>query len=353
MRNSGLQIFFTGIIGLALIVGNALGQDNAAGNTLQAQLERLEQAAGNNATSQTPGNNAASSSSAPAATNNPAVTNTAAPTASASPTAVSQTSASPPTVGDQAFVGMTNAVLPLSSDQIKALHALFNVSQQAAATYPGVPPRPTSSAVIVNLSPGATPPIIRLRSGYVSSLVFVDSSGEPWPISAYDIGDPKAFNVVWDKKSNVLLVQALSQYQNGNLAVLLSGYDTPVMVTLMSGQKAVDYRVELRVPALGPNANATVSGLPAAANPVLLDVLNGIPPQGSKAVMIEGCSSLECQGWLMNNKLYLRTDWTLLSPGWISVMNSPDGTHAYELQSVPVLLVSKHGKMQKIVIDPA
>ncbi|WP_306686756.1 DotH/IcmK family type IV secretion protein [Candidatus Coxiella mudrowiae] len=48
--------------------------------------------------------------------------------------------------------------------------------------------------MIVNLSPGATPPIIRLSSGFVTSLVFLDSKGAPWRIQACDLGDPNSFN---------------------------------------------------------------------------------------------------------------------------------------------------------------
>ena len=46
--------------------------------------------------------------------------------------------------------------------------------------------------------PGATPPAIRLAQGYVSSLVFVDSTGAPWPIASFDIGDPKGCQWVCD-----------------------------------------------------------------------------------------------------------------------------------------------------------
>ncbi|WP_251365941.1 DotH/IcmK family type IV secretion protein [Coxiella-like endosymbiont of Rhipicephalus sanguineus] len=68
------------------------------------------------------------------------------------------------------------------------------------------PPKPTSASVIVNLSPEATLPVIRLSSGFVTSLVFLDSTGAPWPIQAYDLGDPNSFNIQWNKKDNTLLV---------------------------------------------------------------------------------------------------------------------------------------------------
>jgi intracellular multiplication protein IcmK len=252
-------------------------------------------------------------------------------------------------LSDEAFADTVRNMMPLSPEQIKTLRELFDQSQRAAATAPGVPPKPTSTSIIVNLSPGATPPIIRLSAGFITSLVFVDSTGAPWPIKAFDLGDPQSFNVQWDQKGNTLLVQALRHYNSGNLAVMLKGLDTPVMLTLMPGQNAVDYRVDLRVPGLGPNADPMLDGLPPTESPNLLDVLNGVPPAGSRTLQIDGG---DCQGWLTGDgHIYLRTALTVLSPGWISTMSSADGTHAYELQNTPVVLASQRGKLIKLTIE--
>jgi len=246
---------------------------------------------------------------------------------------------------DDAFSGVVNQMLPMTPEQIIRLRKLFNETQEAAATPPGVPPRPATTSVLVNLSPQATPPVVRLGAGYITSVVFMDSTGQAWPIEAYSIGDPTAFNIQWDKKGNTLLIQAMSFYKRSNLAVILKGLNTPVMVTLLSGQEAIDYRVDLRVPGMGPNAVYIQNGLPDVANPVLLDVLNGIPPRNSKTLKVVGG---DCQAWLLEDKLFLRTDLDVISPAWKAVMNSMDGTHAYELQPAPVILALQHGKDKTI-----
>jgi len=248
----------------------------------------------------------------------------------------------------EAFAGVLRNMMPLSPQQIKTLRYMFDRSQRAAADYPGTPPRPTSSTVMVNLSPGATPPIVRLRSGFVTSLVFLDSTGQPWPVKAYDLGDPKSFNIMWDQKGNTLLVQAMSTYKSGNLAVMLRGEDTPIMVTLMPGQRAVDYRVDMRVPGMGPNAKPQMSGLPDAANPSLLTFLNGVPPQGAKQVQVHGAPA---QAWLYKGQLYLRSQLSVVSPGWLATMSSPDGTHVYEMSKTPVILASYHGSTVQMSIQ--
>lgn len=251
-------------------------------------------------------------------------------------------------VRDEAFAAMTQTQLPLTPDQIRTLRHLYDQTQRAAAEYPGVPPRPTSSSLVVNLSPGAMPPIIRLLSGFVTSLVFIDSTGAPWPIKAYDIGDPGAFDIKWDEKSNTLLVQSITQYKQANLAVQLVGLNTPVMITLQPGQAAVDYRVDLHVPGIGPLAFPIINGLPPAASPLLLNVLSGIPPAGSRTLQIIPAGYADV--WMYRGVLYVRTPATILSPAWIATMSSSDGTHAYKMPITPMIMISQNGKPINLMV---
>ena len=258
----------------------------------------------------------------------------------------------PPTdLREQAFATMVQGLLPMSPDQVHRLKQYYDASQFAAAAPAGVPPKPIATSQIVNLAPGSTPPVIRLSAGFVSSLVFLDSSGSPWPIEAYDLGNPQAFNIQWDKASNTLMIQASSLYTYGNMAVKLKDLSTPVMITLTPGQKAVDYRVDLRIQGHGPNAKpmATGEALPGQANPVLLSVLDGIPPPGGRALSVIG--SENSQAWLVDSKLFVRTRLTVLSPSWISKMQSADGMHAYEMLATPMKLVSQNGKAVQLKLQ--
>jgi len=247
---------------------------------------------------------------------------------------------------DAAFSGIVGEMLPMSPAQIKKLGEVFKETQLAVATPPGSPPKPTTSSLLVDLSPQATAPVIRLSAGYLTSMVFIDATGQPWPIAAYSVGDPTAFNIQWDRKGNTLLVQSSTFYKRSNLAVMLRDLNTPVMITLLSGQQAVDYRVDLRVPGIGPNAVYVQNGIPDTINPILFDVLNGVAPKGSKELKVTGGGIT--QAWLLNKKMYLRTNLTITSPGWQSTMSSADGTHAYQLQPVPVILALQHGKDKTI-----
>jgi intracellular multiplication protein IcmK len=271
-------------------------------------------------------------------------------TAAAAPdNKVKEDSVSIQTLNKAAFGSMTQTMLPMTPEQIKRLRELFTQTQAAAATMPGTPPRPTISSQYVKLEPGATPTVIRLAEGYVTTLAFLDSTGQPWPVDNYDIGNPQAFNIQWDKKSNLLMIQATSLYSVGNLAIQLRGLETPVMVTLISGQKAVDYRVDLRVTGSGPNAKALLGrSLPQSADPVLLNILEGVAPAGNTSLKISGGLA---QAWLVGTHIYVRTRLTLISPAWIATMSSPDGMKAYEMPKTPLILGFEAGQSIQLKIE--
>jgi intracellular multiplication protein IcmK len=251
-------------------------------------------------------------------------------------------------MSNRSFSKVIRNTTPMTPDQIRLLRNVLDKSQRAVSQPPGTPPKPTSSTVLVHLEPGSTPPVVRLRNGYVTSVVFVDATGQPWPIAAYDLGNPKLFNIHWDQKGNTLMIQAATAYQEGNMAVLLKGLNTPVMVTLIPGQVAVDYRVDMRVPRMGPNALAVSNfNAPQAADPRLLDVLDGIPPNGSTQLQV---SQVGTSAWLQGNTMFMRTRLTVLSPSWTSTVSSDDGMHAYKLQPSPIVLVMEHGKITKLQV---
>ncbi len=251
---------------------------------------------------------------------------------------------------EAAFNTMLQQNMPLNPQQVVRLHQQIDISQRAQATPPTIPPKPVSTTLMINLAPGTTPPAIRLAQGYVSSLVFVDSTGEPWPVATFDIGNPKAVSIQWDGKSNILLLQSQSPYSYGDMVIRLVGLATPLTIELVSGQRVVDYRVDIHIPRIGPNTKELPVGttLPDSANQVLLGVLDGVAPPGSRPLTVRGAHA---DAWLVGSTLFLRTRFTLLSPGWVGTMASPDGMHAYQLAKTSSVLVSRYGEPAELNIE--
>lgn len=258
-------------------------------------------------------------------------------------------------IRNEAFANVPDTLMPMNPDEIKNIRRIFNRTQKAGSFVEDVPAKPVSSTIMVDISPGATPPVVRLSSGFVSSLVFLDSTGAPWPIKAYDLGDPKSFNIQWsqaggdDSIDNTLMIQAITMYKVANLAVVLKGLNTPIMLTLVPGQEVVDYRVDIRAPGMGPKARPVYNSMPAGANSTLIDILNGVPPQKSKSLKVSGGNA---SAWLVDKTMYVRTDMTVVSPSWVSTMTGAEGgVSAYELPQSSVVLALKDGKVNKLQIE--
>ena len=121
------------------------------------------------------------------------------------------------------------------------------------------------------------------------------------------------------------------------------------MLTLQPGQQAVDYRVDLRVPGLGPNAQATINGMPGTVDPQLVNFLDDAPPEDAKQYTFD--NDLNSKVWVYQGKMYLRTRSTLMSPSWVASMSSPDGMNAYELMKSPIIMVSNNGRLNQLKVN--
>jgi intracellular multiplication protein IcmK len=90
------------------------------------------------------------------------------------------------------------------------------------------------------------------------------------------------------------------------------------------------------------------TALPNSANQLLLGVLDGVAPADSKVLTVHGA---DCMAWQLGEVIYLRTRLTVLSPGWMGKMVSPDGMQAYELPKTSSVLVSRYGEPAELKIE--
>ncbi len=251
-----------------------------------------------------------------------------------------------------AFQKLLNDYFPLSPDQIHQFKNVVASQQQINAAPPGnAPPEGTSTIIPVTLKPGGIMPVIRIGSGMITSLVFIDASGQVWPVTSYSIGDPSSFNVQWDKKSGVLMIQGEKLYAQTNIGIMLQGLDIPVMLNLVLGQTQWDYLDYIQLDQNQPGDTNTPNPV-APAPSYLTDLLNGLPPQGSTQMNLS--DSTVAQVWSYQGQYIMLTKATLLSPAYTSKADGP-GTpplHAYAFPQAPEILVSNMGSIEKVIITP-
>jgi intracellular multiplication protein IcmK len=253
---------------------------------------------------------------------------------------------------------MQEGGLYLSPAQIREMHRQVDEMGRAAAEdTSGRPPRAETSSVKASLTPGSTPPVMRIYMNYPTSLVVVDSAGNPWPIenwaggsSSIEVKRPLAKDSPESASLTITPRTPTGKFTHGGLTLYLKGLAIPVSLTYVGGQPVVDQRLEVRIPSRGPNTSAPVSvGVGPAANPSLLSLLDGVAPQGATTLKV---TSGNAQAWSIgNNRMLIRTPLTVISPGYISGMRSADGTNVYEMEQVTELRAINGGQIVSVSID--
>ena len=246
------------------------------------------------------------------------------------------------------------AALPFTPEQIEALGRILRETQ--AATARGSGDSPAGRVRRIRSDEGAIP-TIALRRGYVTAVSFTDSTGAPWPIEEALVDrrflPPGAENGAEDEGSgsgHLLYLAPQAAYLRGNAVVKLRGLAEPVVAGLRGTGADADFRVEIRLGVLGPNADPGALAQPAAfhaGDPVLLALLGGAVPPDAERLSVAGGGAGD-RAWRRGGDLLLLTRAHLLSPGPLAAERGPGGRWAYRLAGTPLALVSDGGREKRL-----
>ncbi len=249
---------------------------------------------------------------------------------------------------DEAFDASLTGMLPLTPAEIRRFLEAYDETQEAVQTPHYDYPDPVLGLETLSLEPGQAPQEVNAAVGFVTTVNFVDLSGEPWPIQ--DIGWAGEFEILQPEQGgNVIRITPLSEFARGNMSVRLVGLKAPVVITIKTVRDKVHYRLDLRVPDYGPGGTPPVidTGVQTVAgSSEIVAFLEGVAPERSEKLIVSGVDG-RSSAYKLDGKTYFRTPLTLLSPAWTSSVKSADGTTVYELDDAPVLLLSDNGEMKR------
>lgn len=264
-------------------------------------------------------------------------------------------------IRSKAFEAMMRATLPMDPPELREAFERIDINQKAIEE-PLAYPKPEIAFTTISLDPGTTPLTFKLATGHVTTVSFLDVTGQPWPIKDvtwagnFDVksaADGSA-NMKFPVYPNLMQIIPMSEYAYGNMAVRLVGLSTPVTFTLRTNREVVQYRLDLRVPENGPLALPpiinTASNTLEAGSTALTRIMEGIPPSLAQKMMVDGVDP-RTTAYQVEGTLYVRTPLTLLSPGWNNSVRSADGMNVYALSMAPVLLLSDQGQMVRASIS--
>lgn len=240
--------------------------------------------------------------------------------------------------------------LPPPPSVRQGLYDRYDAGQKAldAEDDPHMLASPASRSLNVSFEPGAQIPIVRLAQGYPAAITFLDATGQPWPI-AWDLTTNKApiravgINAcVPQAGSNILQISPITRYPRGGLLVTLKDAPKPISFMIVAGTGSYDADLTVRITKRGPNAKDQASALgavPDTSDPVLNNLLDGIPPMEAVPLLVSGVSADRLRAWKLKNTMYIRTTFELSSPAATAHVSEFDVT-AYAAPFSSRLLVS-------------
>lgn len=251
-----------------------------------------------------------------------------------------------------AFKASLDQLLPVSPGQIRAMRKREAKTQAALH---GRPQSLLTRSISIKLEPGQRPKPIYVVDGYVASLTVVDSTGAPWPISSFTVGNPKWFDVSRPKElkpGNLLTISTLEPQATSDLIITLKGKDNPFVIELVgraNQDDAADAQVAVRIAGSGPQAKQPViqSSVPSPVTDAMLGFLYGTPPHGASRMKIANADAGDL--WSYKGRLYLRTAYAIRWPAFLSDAQS-GGMHLYVFPPVPAILLSNNGQTVHITV---
>lgn len=253
-------------------------------------------------------------------------------------------------VKKQSFEGALGDIMPMTPQELEQMKRHLEATRKASKT-PFINSKPVTGSLLVDLSPGAAPPGVRIAVHHGAVLNFMDSNGQAWPVVHTTNFNQKDFVV--DSPfagSSTVTISNLGYYGTGNVAVFLKDLPTPITVGLYGNQNETDYRVDLRLPKRLPGSVDPIPGTGngrAKPDSRLIQLVDGIPPDGAIPVRT---SSEYVRAYYFDNQLLVRTQLTLLS-AFSHVIPGQDGTNVYALGVTPLLTFSNNGVRERVSFD--
>lgn len=266
----------------------------------------------------------------------------------------------------EAFERSLESRLPMSAEQIEEFKKRLKDTERAVNKR--TPPKMTNRSKRLSFETGEKPPVIRIAPGYVTTLSFFDSTGQPWPITSVVLGNPNYYTVQRpENQGNIITVSVLKDHVDSNLALTFEDQNVPATIQLKTVSEGgeTDSLAVFRAEQRGPNAEKPTIG-PEPEPTVDSDMMgfvDNVPPDSAKRMRLtagkdakekkEPEESGDIVLWAYKDSFYLRTKHGLVWPAWDTVANGPGGVRVYEMAEVSSLMISRNGASVTYTVEGA
>lgn len=225
--------------------------------------------------------------------------------------------------------------IPYSPEEIADMKEKTSDVRRATKRSPYGVPEHTMRVEYLNIEDG-TPIHVKVAPGFMSSLVFADSLGNPWPVSKVVNANETAFSVEDD--SNILTIFMKEQEGVGNIGIRLEGMTTPIVVILETDYKEVDGRLEVKLNQMFPGAELNSNMLDydmfssgSRHDSTALRILNMDIPKGTLIRRIEGLPN--AFAYEVGEYYYITMSERMIGPEWGYGSITPAGKRIYRISN--------------------
>ena len=216
-------------------------------------------------------------------------------------------------------------MMPLDESQIQEYRSRSDERDRALLP---VSPALSTRTVRVTLEPGRSPVPVFTTANVATSLIFHDSTGQPWPITSVTNGGPSFFQVLRPELPDGNLLNVMPT----QVKVTLQDRDIPLVIRLESDsvrapERKADALVLFQLAHHGPKAALSIiKDIKETADSSMLAFLDRVPPDEAVRVRMEpSYDAVSVRKY--NGKHYIRTIHTLMWPAWTAVVNGAERRH--------------------------
>tara|TARA_R110002072_G_scaffold301723_1_gene482171 strand:- start:31130 stop:32053 length:924 start_codon:yes stop_codon:yes gene_type:complete len=254
-------------------------------------------------------------------------------------------------LSDRAFEALIEEMYPTTPKQLKKIQE--KEKEYSNVIYDNKSPDAITDIIQVSTRPGAKPVSIFVAPFHTSTLNIIDSTGQPWPITAVMYGndaDYKVTKVDGHAFANIVRIDPKREVGTTNINLSLADLPTTITVTMHNNTDKYHPSPVLQIDKEGPQAKPlpVFSFDNVNSDQVLKNIVLGIAPDNFVSLQT---TDSNVEAWRSDGSLYIRTVYKPSSPLPRSIHHGPSNYSAYRMNDMPVLVMTtENGYEKKITI---
>lgn len=245
----------------------------------------------------------------------------------------------------------------VSPEEIRRIKQIIEAQERAMIEQK--PPQMLTRTIRVSADPGAQVPTVDIVPGFVTTIIFTDSHGQPWPVVGHTVGNDRDFKTtaypVKDRPemAHVLTISTTYPWISTSVSVSLEGLTVPITIMAKTNQAKSDGRIDMQVSGVGPNSSniKKTNDIPSSvSDKTMMDFVDGVVPSSAKEVGLSNPGD-NMRAWMYNGHLYVRARYVISSPGWLEKTTGVGGVNVYKMKPTSVILYARNGNIEMTQVD--